>query len=227
MKLSRTLALAALSTGLGLGLPTPWQSFPGGFSVEAAAPGGPLDPLTVGEISTVFKTIEAYSKFPAGAVFPIVKLHEPDKSDVLERQSTARQAFAAVYEAVVDLNERQVVEWTPKPGNQPGQTNTDYVRADAIARADPRWQAAIKARGLNPDDVYLDGWSPAEPLPPGVIPGHRFIREVSFFRPGQVSGQLSPNPYDRPIEGPLVTVDLNEGKVVHFVDTGQKPVNTT
>src|ERR1700730_13769140 len=118
MKLSRTLALAALSTGLGLGLPTPWQSFPGGFSVEAAAPGGPLDPLTVGEISTVFKTIEAYSKFPAGAVFPIVKLHEPDKSDVLERQSTARQAFAevydartnTVYEAVVDLNERQVVE---------------------------------------------------------------------------------------------------------------------
>ena len=46
MKLSRTLVLAALSTGLGLGLPTPWQSFPGGFSVEAAATRGQLDPLT-------------------------------------------------------------------------------------------------------------------------------------------------------------------------------------
>src|SRR3979409_123781 len=99
MKLSRTLALTALSTGLGLGLPTPWQSFPGGFSVEAAATRGPLDPLTTSEISTVFNPSEAYRKFPAGAVFPIVKLREPDKSDGLERQSTARQAFAEVYDA--------------------------------------------------------------------------------------------------------------------------------
>jgi primary-amine oxidase len=47
------------------------------------------------------------------------------------------------------------------------------------------------------------------------------IRELSFFR-----GQL-PNVYDRPIEGVVVTVDLNHLKVVDFVDTGIRPVNTT
>jgi primary-amine oxidase len=35
------------------------------------------------------------------------------------------------------------------------------------------------------------------------------------------------NPYDRPIEGVSVTVDMNRLAVVDFVDTGIRPVNTT
>lgn len=168
---------------------TPWQAFPAGFGIEAATTHGPLDPLTPAEVTTTLQAVEAYAKFPSGSVFPIVKLHEPDKRDVLAGTSTRREAFANVYdagrnrlyEAVVDLKARRVVEWTLRPGMQPAQTATDYANADAIVRADARWQNAMRSRGIDPDDVYLDGWSPGEPLPAGVDPSHRFIRQVSFF----------------------------------------------
>ena len=229
MKRSRTAVLAALALGLTLTGSAPWQGSTADATAQAASTPDPLDPLTPAEVSTTFSTIEAYSKFPRGALFPIVKLNEPNKSDVLAGRSTPREAFAdvydpaqnALYEAVVDLNAKKVVGWTAKPGAQPALSATDYVNGDTIVRGDARWQSAMRVRGLNPVDVYLDGWSAAEPLPAGVNPSDRLIRELSFFR-----GQL-PNVYDRPIEGVVATVDLTQGKVVDLVDSGIKPVNTT
>ena len=51
--------------------------------------------------------------------------------------------------------------------------------------------------------------------------GTRILKELSFYR-----GAL-PNPYDRPIEGVVVTLDMNKLKVVDFVDSGIRPVDTT
>jgi primary-amine oxidase len=104
---------------------------------------------------------------------------------------------------------------------QPAVYNSEYTLADAMVRKDLRWQDAMRARGLNPDDVYLDVWAPGDFPVPGARPGARLLRALSFFR-----GKL-PNPYDRPIEGVLATVDMKLGTVVDFVDTGRRPVNTT
>ena len=79
----------------------------------------------------------------------------------------------------------------------------------------------MKRRGINPDDVYLDVWAPGDVLLPKVKAGTRLLRALSFFR-----GSL-PNPYDRPIEGVVVTMDMNKMQVVDFVDTGTRPVKTT
>jgi len=201
---------------------------------KAGAPqsGHPLDPLTVDEINAAIAVIENYSKFPQGAFFPIVALKEPRKEDVLAwspGKSFKRQAFANVYdrgrnqlfEVIVDLIAKRVVSWTARPGLQPAVTASEYGDADAIARADKRWQKAMAQRGINPDDVYLDVWAPGDVLLPNVKPGTRLLRALSFFR-----GSL-PNPYDRPIEGVVVTMDMNKMQVVDVIDTGIRPVNQT
>ncbi len=198
----------------------------------SAPPSHPLDPLTANEISTVFSVIKAHANFPQGAFFPIVTLKEPPKSEVLAwlpGQPFRREAFANVFdppknqliEAIVDLRAQKVASWRARPGVQPAVFPSEYAKADAIVRADPRWQAAMRARGLNPDDVYLDVWAPGDASLPAVKPGTRFLRALSFFRGGL------PNPYDRPIEGVVVSVDMNNFKVIDVVDTGVRPVNTT
>jgi primary-amine oxidase len=195
--------------------------------------GHPLDPLTVDEINTAIAVIESNSKFPSGAFFPIVTLKEPRKDEVLDwrpGKSFKRQAFANVYnrgdnqlfEVTVDLIGQKVVSWIARPGLQPAVGASEFGDADAVARADTRWRKAMKRRGINPDDVYLDVWAPGDVLlPSNAKPGDRLLRALSFFR-----GPL-PNPYDRPIEGVVVTMDMNKMKVIDVLDTGIRPVNQT
>ena len=191
-------------------------------ALASPAPTNPLDPLTADEVATTFQVIAASPNFPPGALFPIVKLKEPPKSEVLAwspGQPFRREAFANVYnnaknqlfEVVVDLHKKSVVSWVGQPGDQPAISLSEYVTADSLVRADTRWQSAMLSRGINPNDVYLDGWAPGDILLPAVPAGTRLMRELSFFR-----GSL-PNPYDRPIEGVVVTVDMNRGKVVDFI----------
>jgi primary-amine oxidase len=80
----------------------------------------------------------------------------------------------------------------------------------------------MRDRGIDPDDVYLDdGWAVGDLTVPGVAPGTRLLRALSFFQ-----GRL-PNPYDRPVEGVIVTIDMNRLKVVQVIDSGVRPVNKT
>jgi len=193
---------------------------------------GPLDPLSADEIQTTLQVIEASNTYPAGAVFPIVRLKEPPKSELAAwdpGEPFRREAFANVYqratnrlfEAVVDLNARKVTSWVERPGAQPAVFLSEWTDLDALVRADARWRKAMRDRNLKPADVYIDGWAPGSlGLPPGTA-GRRLMRALSFF-----SGDL-PNPYDRPIEGVVATVDMNAMKVIDVTDTGSKPVNTT
>ena len=196
-------------------------------SISAAAAPGPLDPLSVAEISETFQVIESYAQFPRGAFFPYVGLQEPSKSSVLAGTSV-RKALAQVYdekanrlfEAVVNLPARTVDSWTPKPGVQPAVFATDFVAADRLVRLDPRWKKAMADRGLKPSDVFLDIWAPGDGQTYGVAPGTRLLRALADYAGGL------PNSYDRPIEGVVATVDMNRMKVVDVTDTGIRPVDT-
>src|SRR5580765_7797264 len=59
-------------------------------SMSAAVASGPLDPLSVAEISETFQVIESYGQFPRGAFFPYVGLQEPSKSSVLAGTSVRK-----------------------------------------------------------------------------------------------------------------------------------------
>ena len=198
----------------------------------AASP-APLDPLSADEIATVFDVVQSSSKYPAGGFFPTVNLKEPTKGELAAwspGKPFSRQAFVNVfdrpanklYEAVVDLRTQKLVSWVQRPGFQPPVFATEYVDVDALVRADPRWRKAIRDRAIELDDVYLDsGWGVGDVTVPGVPAGTRLLRALSFFQ-----GDL-PNPYDRPIEGVVATIDMNRLRVVEVIDTGIRPVNRT
>ncbi len=234
------ITIVLIGAGVAMASPLPGRStlsrsHASTDAINAAIPvadRGPLDPLSGDEITTTFQVIEAYKKFPAGAFFPTVTLKEPPKSEVLAwspGQAFRREAFAHVFdrvanrlfEATVDLHARKVTSWVERPNTQPPVFGSEYTDADTVIRADARWQKAMRDRGVKPDDVYLDVWAPGDVLLPNVPPGTRLLRAVSFYSDGLA------NPYDRPIEGVIVTVDMNRLVVVDFRDTGIRPVNKT
>lgn len=225
-------ALAAALVGVAAAALSDNSSSRQATAQAAAAAPHPLDPLSAAEIRTAFRVIEEAQQFPQGAFFPIVTLKEPPKSEVLAwapGRAFRREAFANVYdratnrlfEAVVDLRTERLVSFVRKQGAQPAVFASEFVDADAAVRADPRWRQAIRDRGIAPGDVYIDVWAPGDILLPNHPPGARLLRALAFYR-----GDL-PNPYDRPIEGVVATVDMNRLEVIDVVDTGIRPVNKT
>ena len=160
-----------------------------------------------------------------------MKLSEPSKSFLQSwspGQPFPRKSFANVfdrnanklYEAVVDLKTNTLESWTQKAGAQPAVFFTEYENADKLVRSYAPWKKAMTDRGLDPKDVYIDTWAGGD-TSNAAPAGTRILKALAFYR-----GAL-PNPYDRPIEGVVVTMDMNNLKVVDFVDSGVRPVDTT
>jgi primary-amine oxidase len=200
--------------------------------VPAAAQSSPVDGLSAAEIRDAVAVVEADPRLAQGAFFPLVTLREPPKAEVLAwtpGSAFRREALVQVYaraanrlsEVIVDLRGRRVVSWTDRPGRQPGVYLSEWTDAAAAIRADTRWRNAIRARNLQPKDIYVDIWAPGASVVPGAAPGARLLRGIAFYR-----GNL-PNPYDRPVEGIVATVDMNTMQVIEVTDSGSKPVNTT
>lgn len=180
-------------------------------------PAHPLDPLSGAEISSTVAALRADPRFPEGALFPQVSLQEPPKG------STApRSAFAVVldrtgnktYEALVDAAAWKVTDWRPAAG-QAMFLIEELSSAPEIIRADPRWQEAMRKRGITDfADVQIDAWAPGSPRP------ERLVRGLSFYKKG------SNNFYARPIEGVVALVDMSKRQVIQLLDTGVVPLET-
>jgi primary-amine oxidase len=190
--------------------------------------------LSAGEIVTAFRTIEAHRSFPKGAFFPIVALQEPPKAEVLSwspgkpfsRRASANiydRARNRLYEAVVDLREKHGASWVRRPRMQPAVWADEFADAEALIRADKRWQQAIRRRGISPKDVYIDVWAPGEVRLPGARPRHRFLRGLSFYQHALGTKKQQPNPHDRPIEGVIATADMTTMRVISVIDSGIRP----
>jgi primary-amine oxidase len=191
----------------------------------------PLDPLSPGEIQTAVALIKETQNLSDAALFPRVFLQEPGKSEVLGFELGAgmpqRTVFVSVlelqenkvYEAIVNLDDQQVVSWTEIPGAQPAILDTEFDILSEVVKADPRWQAAMIARGItNFDEVIIDGWAPGALTPEETASGARLIRGLSYLK-----GDDS-NFYARPIEGVLATVNLNTQSVESLIDVGAAPI---
>jgi primary-amine oxidase len=186
----------------------------------------PLAPLSADEIRAATRIFRESGRLPAGARFNFFELDEPPKDQVLHPAAggapLARRAFAVVYdqaanhtfEAIADLTAGKLVSWKAIPGAQPPLGEGDSNRADRIVRADPRWRAALDARGIrNGNSVYTISW------PAGYFgaPGEehdRIVRVVPHFAGGE-------NYYAHPVEGVVAHVDLTTGKILDFLDTGR------
>ena len=189
----------------------------------------PLDPLSKDEIVVAIEVLKNSGKITDVSRFPTIVLNEPPKEEVLKFKPGdrfRREAFAVVYEraarktfeAVVDINNKNVVSWKEVLGVQPPVMPVDVGLLEKIVRADPQWQAAMRKRGVTDfEGVQVDPWPGGDFGFPEET-GFRMLRGLSFYK-GKSKNHLA-----RPIEGVVAYVNLDERKVFKLIDTGVVPM---
>jgi primary-amine oxidase len=189
-----------------------------------------LAPLTKDEILTAVLILKQAAKVSDDSRFSLITLHEPSKDEVLSPRTSSkpdREAFVVVYErnsnqtfeALVDISSRQVSSWKEIHGVQPSYLSEDTKIVEDAVRADPRWQEAMRKRGISDlSKVRIDDWAGGYFGNPKES-GFRFRRAISYY-----GGDPSINTFvTGPVEGVVVYVNLNTKKVFKFVDTGAVP----
>ena len=190
----------------------------------------PLDPLTENEIKMAVTVVKKDKSLTEFARFPNISLQEPDKQTVLnfkKGDAIPRQAFLVIleprlnktYEAIVDTKASKIISWQEVSTGQPPLLDEEYEILDQVAKADIRWQEAMKKRGIADfENVIIDGWATGMMSEKEQASGKRLIRGITYYK-----GKDRSNYYGAPIEGLSVTVDLNNRQVFEVRDTGIVP----
>ncbi len=201
----------------------------------------PLEPLTEDEIRAASAALYSHPDFPSSpgdAVFVSISLREPSRATLGETDVTGRPPARESTVVLYDRRHRQVIEaavslgdgggggdgtvlsWEVIPGARPKLTRRDFEAAVAAVKADPRWQAALRRRGVT-DFSYVE----IEPWPPGFTDegdaahGRRVAKALTW-----VGYAATDNPFARPVEHVVATVDLDEDVVLAVEDYEAVPV---
>jgi primary-amine oxidase len=191
----------------------------------------PLDPLTPQEIEAAASIVGSDPRAGAALRFVSIDLREPPKADVirwthgdpLDRRATVvahLREERTVVRAEVALGDGAVVAWAPRTDAQAPLTVTELLQCEEAVRADERWQAAMRARGI--EDLAL---AMVDPWPTGYNgedddPGRgRTLRPLTWVR--RFEGD---NGYARPVEGLVVRFSLDEMRVLDVEDHGITPL---
>jgi primary-amine oxidase len=205
-------------------------------TVERSVAAGrhPLDPLTGDEIERAAQILKDSKSLADSARFVYITLSEPPKNRVLafgngEQDADSVDRVAAIvireraerktYEARVSLTSGQVLDWREVPGVQPAIMFEEFLAAEQVVKKDPRWQEAMRKRGVTDlDDVMCDPWSIGYNGPEDAPEAGRFIRPLTWAR------RNGDNGYARPIEGLVVRFDLDKMEIVEVEDHGVTPL---
>ncbi|MGH9297866.1 MAG: primary-amine oxidase, partial [Acidimicrobiales bacterium] len=190
----------------------------------------PLDPLTEAEILLARDVVAQQTGLSGNICFPSIRLSEPAKDFVRQFRSGQpfeRQAWVAVhdrganqlYDGIVSLDRREVVQWTPRAGLQGPLLLEEYDEASELIRQDPRWQDAVRRRGVDDlEEVRIDAWMIGN-FGIAAHEGRRLCASLSYLR------ERSPDlPYARPIEGVVAYVDLDVMEVLEVQDPEPVPI---
>jgi primary-amine oxidase len=190
----------------------------------------PLDPLTADEIRRACEILAARHGLGPQSRVISVSLHEPAKDVVLaHRDGDAVERIAAVvlidraarrtYEALVSVSGGAVLSWQHVPDVQPSIVFDEFFECEAAVRADPRWQAAMRRRGVTDFSLaMIDPWSAGNFGFDGEQ-GRRLVRALTWVRCGPHD-----NGYARPVANVLTVVDLHDMTVVDVQDHGVVPL---
>ncbi len=181
-----------------------------------------LDPLSPAEVAAAAAIVRHAHDLGAGMRFETIVLSEPDEAIPGDRSAfvaTYDIASGNLFEAIVSLTDGTVTRWTPRPGARPRIAPDEFLLAEQIAKADPRFVAALAKRGIT--DLSLvcsDPWSC------GVFghadeEGRRLIQTITWVR-----NRPYDNHYAHPVEGLSALVDINRGEVLRIDDYGVVPV---
>ncbi|MFA7512962.1 MAG: tyramine oxidase, partial [Mycolicibacterium vanbaalenii] len=196
---------------------------------DGAAPAAyPLDPLSGAEIESAAAVVTASEYATPTLKFVMIQLAEPAKTASLTfvgEQDVPRRAFLTmydaaaklIYEAVVDLGARVIESWTPVPGRFPSYLVEHMTGVEEKVREDPRWQEAMRKRGVTDFSLAM-----IDPWPAGYYGAQDhydnsplICRPLTFVRAAP-----SENGYARPVEGLIVTFDLDTMTVLDVEDHG-------
>jgi primary-amine oxidase len=191
----------------------------------------PLAPLSADEIAAAAAILKAERGLGDQARFVFIVLHEPPKDAVRSWRpelEVPREAFIVMrdretrgtYEAIVSLTDERVISFERKDGVQAPVTFEEFMACEDVVRADPRWQEAMRKRGVEDFSLcMLDPWASSYTKPedhPGL---RRIVRPLTWVR-----SEPGDNGYARPVEGLIVEIDLDEMAVVAVDDHGVVPL---
>lgn len=184
-----------------------------------------LAPLTAREITTVTAALDSAGLLGDSVAITSLVLHEPAKSaDGSEPRVGARRADVqlldrwnnAVTTAVVDVERRAIITRERHPGMLTRLVGRDGAEAARVLNQDPRWQAALARRHLDPHSVVLLRMGPGDLDEPWARPGGRYVRMAAALRAAR-------SPYAAPVEGIVALVDLTTLRVIEVLDAEPDP----
>ncbi len=189
----------------------------------------PLDPLTADEIGAAVRAVRDDPRVPADARFADVELWEPEKPELtraeaggLERLVTLKLVAGPAMnslEALVSATRGEVLSLEEVTGVCPTILLEETFNATLAVKGDPRWQDAMRRRGV--DDLELvevDPW-PAGRFGLDLEEGRRLARCTSYLKEREAD-----NLYARPIDGVIAFVDLGRAEVLRVEDHGVVPI---
>src|SRR6202171_4931429 len=195
----------------------------------------PLDPLTGAEIEAAASIITESEYSSPTLKFVMIQLAEPDKTPDLTFEGAAelrRRAFVTmygasvkwIYESVFDVGARVFGSWVSVPGRFPSYLVEHMTGVEEVVRADPRWQEAMRKRGVTDFDLaMIDPWPAGYYGPEDQYENSPLVcRPLTFMRAAP-----SEHGYARPVEGLIVTFDLDAMKVIDIEDHGVVPLPPT
>ena len=183
--------------------------------------------LTQEEVVAAVAAVRATGRLDEAARFVTITREEPPKEAVLAGAPVERRVHLTivpgpecrVIEAVVDVATGAVTRWDVVEGMRPASLYAEAIRSIGVLKADPAFQAAMKARDITDlDQVQIDPW-PTGNFGIPMEEGRRVFRAISYYREDPAS-----NGYARPIEGIIALVDGARGEVLEVVDHGVVPI---
>ena len=195
--------------------------------------GHPLDPLTGDELRRAARTALATDGRPSDFRVVDVSLYEPDKAEVRTWEPDARvdrQAWVVLLdrrdgstvELVISLDDDSIVRQRSVEGVQPAMTFGEYDECEQMVRADPRFQEALKERGVTDSSlVTVEAWGL------GTHAEDQLRDRRLAWTPCWVRDDPDDNPYAHPIDGLFAIVDLTAMEILYIEDHGVSPIPRT
>ncbi|MGH7920924.1 MAG: primary-amine oxidase, partial [Candidatus Dormibacteraceae bacterium] len=189
----------------------------------------PLEPLDAEEIEAASRISREERGLDSSTRFVYISLKEPPKQVVLAGAQAPREAELLLWdrarrmtvEATVSLSEGKVTSWQDRPGVQAPLMEDEFGAMVAAVKADPRWQEAMRKRGVTDlESAMIDSWPAGYNGPEDGPEKGRFALPLTWA----CDGSDLENGYARPVEGLIVRVDLDQMKVVEVEDHGVVPL---
>ena len=155
----------------------------------------PLDPLSADEIRAAAAILRAQAELTPATRFVMISLAEPPKPagldfgrgpapDRVALVITYDTAASLIHEALVSLTSGSVVSRVAVPDRFPSYIVEDMSTVEELVREDPRWQAAMRLRGVTDFSLaMIDPW-PSGYLGPSDHPAvsGRLCRPLTWMR---------------------------------------------